>query len=48
MRVILDRNIFDFLDAFYQFTQEYRASDTCHIFDTDFVGTCFDKLLSDV
>ena len=32
------------LDIRYNFTQRNRASNTCHIFDADFIGSQFDKL----
>ena len=45
MTVILHRNIgMSSLDIRYNFTQRNRASNTCHIFDADFIGSQFDKL----
>ena len=34
----------DSLDLGHNLAQRNRTSDTCHILDADFVGTCLDKL----
>ena len=45
MTMILDRNIgMRRLDIGHNLAQRNRTSDTCHILDADFVGTCLDKL----
>jgi len=48
MRVILNRNIFDFLDTCHQLTQEYRTTNTRHILDTDFITSCINQLLGHI